>query len=110
MTADPLVRGPHNTPCQHCGRLHGNLCPAVAALEYHPDGSLKRVEFRDEFASRIRLEPARADCPPGGLAWVRGEAGKVRELSWLHDRWVWAWVVRDANGLILTREYEHEAN
>lgn len=73
MTADPNIRGPHNTPCQHCGLLHGNLCPAVAALEYHPDGSLKRVEFRDAFASRVRFEfePARPDYQPGEVAWVK---------------------------------------
>ena len=31
--------------CQHCGGIHGLRCPWVKALEYHPDGTLKRVEF-----------------------------------------------------------------
>ena len=31
--------------CRWCGSLHGHLCPAVKALEYYPDGTVKRVEF-----------------------------------------------------------------
>ena len=26
---------------------HGGKCPKVKAIEYHPDGSVKRVEFHD---------------------------------------------------------------
>lgn len=36
-----------NTPCHHCGVIHGLLCPYVKAYEYHLNGTLKRVEFRD---------------------------------------------------------------
>jgi hypothetical protein len=66
MTNDPNVRGPHNTPCQHCGALHGFLCPWVKAYEYHSDGSLKRVEFREA---------------PGcdGPAWTRPSATVTQE-------------------------------
>jgi hypothetical protein len=32
--------------CRFCGMYHGPLCPTVKAFEYHPDGSLKRVEFK----------------------------------------------------------------
>lgn len=31
--------------CRWCGFAHGPRCPAVAAMEFHPDGTLKRVEF-----------------------------------------------------------------
>lgn len=36
--------------CPHCSRagsytLHAGRCPEVAAKEYHPNGSLKRIEF-----------------------------------------------------------------
>lgn len=31
--------------CQYCGAIHAGRCPAVAAIEYYPDGSVKRVEF-----------------------------------------------------------------
>jgi hypothetical protein len=31
--------------CQWCGNIHGQRCPEVRAIEYHPDGTIKRVEF-----------------------------------------------------------------
>lgn len=31
--------------CRWCGLYHGKKCPAVKAMEFHPDGSIKRVEF-----------------------------------------------------------------
>lgn len=31
--------------CQWCGLIHGPRCPTVKAIEYHPDGTVKRVEF-----------------------------------------------------------------
>lgn len=32
--------------CRWCGKYHGTLCPDVKAIEYHPDGTVKRVEFK----------------------------------------------------------------
>lgn len=34
--------------CQFCGSiiLHSGVCPTVKAIEYHPDGAVKRVEFK----------------------------------------------------------------
>ncbi len=34
------------TNCQWCGHIHQGVCPLVKALEYHEDGTLKRVEFK----------------------------------------------------------------
>ena len=31
--------------CRWCGNYHGARCPEVRAIEYHEDGSMKRVEF-----------------------------------------------------------------
>lgn len=31
--------------CRHCGFTHGPLCPSVKAIEYHPDGTIKRIEY-----------------------------------------------------------------
>ncbi len=31
--------------CGWCGVIHGPRCPLVKAMEYHQDGTLKRVEF-----------------------------------------------------------------
>ena len=39
--------------CPHCGLIHGPRCPSVKAIEYFPDGTVKRVEY---------LTPA--DCWP----------------------------------------------
>lgn len=34
--------------CKFCGAIgaHPGVCPTVKAIEYHPDGSIKRVEFK----------------------------------------------------------------
>lgn len=33
--------------CQYCGLFrHPGVCPTVKAIEYHPDGTIKRVEFK----------------------------------------------------------------
>ncbi len=34
--------------CPYCDNTHNGVCPSVKAFEYHPDGSLKRVEFKGE--------------------------------------------------------------
>jgi hypothetical protein len=31
--------------CGYCGSIHTGKCPTVKAFEYHPDGTIKRVEF-----------------------------------------------------------------
>jgi hypothetical protein len=33
--------------CGHCGRWHDlkGICPHVKAIEYHPNGMVKRVEY-----------------------------------------------------------------
>ena len=31
--------------CPYCGLHHDKQCPSVKAIEYHPDGTVKRVEF-----------------------------------------------------------------
>jgi len=33
--------------CPYCGLIHGTVCPRVKAIEYHPGGTIKRVEFHD---------------------------------------------------------------
>lgn len=35
--------------CPHCGRntLHLGPCPNIKAIEYHPNGTIKRIEYRD---------------------------------------------------------------
>ena len=31
--------------CRYCGHFHGVRCPEVKAIEYFPDGTVKRVEY-----------------------------------------------------------------
>jgi len=31
--------------CPHCGFGHTGVCPRVKAIEYNPDGTVRRVEF-----------------------------------------------------------------
>ena len=33
------------TSCQWCGCYHDAVCPRATAIEYYPNGMLKRVEF-----------------------------------------------------------------
>lgn len=33
------------TTCPHCGMIHTTKCPLIKAIEYFPDGTVKRVEF-----------------------------------------------------------------
>ena len=35
-------------PCRHCGALIGHgkgQCPKIAAIDYYPNGTIKRVEY-----------------------------------------------------------------
>jgi hypothetical protein len=35
--------------CGHCGfyAYHYGVCPRIKAIEYHPDGNVKRVEYHE---------------------------------------------------------------
>ena len=33
--------------CPHCNYGHAGTCPRIRAIEYHPDGTIKRVEFHE---------------------------------------------------------------
>lgn len=47
--------------CPRCGGVHVfQQCPQVRAIEYYPDGSIKRVEF---LAPGDYLPPSRPDWP-----------------------------------------------
>jgi len=46
-------------PCKWCGVSHGPRCPSVAAIEYHPDGTVRRVEFVPPLAPALFQLPAK---------------------------------------------------
>jgi hypothetical protein len=59
--------------CGWCGGHHGRLCPSVKAIEFHPTGEVKRVEF-----------VTGADYPPLETRWPHSAsnmAGGVATLS-----------------------------
>ena len=35
------------SPCGYCGAFHSTTCPRVKSIEYHQNGTVKRVEFHD---------------------------------------------------------------
>lgn len=61
--------------CAFCETDHKGKCALVKALEYHPDGSLKRVEFYapNDYSPTIfaNLEPPKQVVRPGSLRDVR---------------------------------------
>jgi len=51
MNTPPIITSSGSTstwtPCQWCGNVqHTGVCPRVKAIEYHPNGTIKRVEFQ----------------------------------------------------------------
>lgn len=53
--------------CRHCGMIHGLLCPSVKAIEYYPDGTIKRVEYvtTADFASiQLAAPDYQPNCNP----------------------------------------------
>lgn len=69
------------TPCRYCGTYHGVRCPSVAAIEYHPDGTVRRVEFVQPLAavvgpgSQILPQPYPAS-PAVYPNWIRQTIGQ----------------------------------
>jgi hypothetical protein len=48
------------TACPYCHQTHAGKCALVKAFEYHPDGSIKRVEFYapSDYVPAIFANPA----------------------------------------------------
>lgn len=34
--------------CPHCGMMHKTTCPRIKAIEYGPDGRVRRIEFHEQ--------------------------------------------------------------
>ncbi len=48
--------------CTYCGSIHAHTCPRVRAMEYHPNGTLARVEFwPDTLTTPTNLRSLTAD-------------------------------------------------
>lgn len=45
--------------CAHCGMLHAGPCPRIKVIEYHPNGTVKRVEYHETKVAPL-AEPLKA--------------------------------------------------
>lgn len=45
-------------PCAYCGGYHQAVCPMVKAIDYYPDGTVKRVELKTpaDYHSEPRID------------------------------------------------------
>jgi hypothetical protein len=63
--------------CPHCGMIHQTTCPRVKAIEYNPDGTVRRIEFHAPTAP-IYSRSTPADYRWGSEQFWRG--GGVSEM------------------------------
>jgi len=42
--------------CGHCGAIHGGTCSRIKAIDYYPDGTIKRVEYHAELPFSAQLD------------------------------------------------------
>lgn len=63
--------------CVHCAGWHGGVCPNIKAIEYYPDGSVRKVEYHDH------SQPLPATTP------------QCQE-----EEFDWAWVVSPDNVIV----------
>lgn len=45
------------TNCPHCGMIHQTTCPRIRAIDYNPDGSVKRIEFHAPMPLSVPPQP-----------------------------------------------------
>lgn len=46
MTATTKTAVETTRRCPYCATGHEGACPKVKAIEYHPNGTVRRVEFK----------------------------------------------------------------
>ena len=53
--------------CEHCGYGHVGTCPKIKAIEYHQNGTVKRIEFHEPqpLVSGATMTPANVYGPAG---------------------------------------------
>lgn len=82
---------PNPSPCQWCNQAHSGVCPHVAAIEYFPNGKIRRVEFRrmaDHLAplnpGPLRPIPPVTSKPPATAPWPWEPYPEPK--IWVHER------------------------
>jgi len=48
----PTTAGETPQPCPHCSGggtqvYHQGACPKIKGIEYHPNGTIKKIEYKD---------------------------------------------------------------
>lgn len=68
--------------CRYCGMMHGPTCWMLKAIEYHEDGSIKRVEFKTaaDYPQTTSAAPS-VFRPPDAPANLTGFAGQPAHLQ-----------------------------
>lgn len=68
--------------CEWCGCIHSGKCPQVKAIQYHKDGTVKRVEFfaPNDYVAPVVVKPFEPSQPRVGVTltpfrWDTGTAG-----------------------------------
>jgi hypothetical protein len=44
--------------CGHCGGYHNGACPRIKSVEYHPNGTVRRIEYHDTRGSAALPTPS----------------------------------------------------
>lgn len=55
--SDTSVASVPPVKCPYCGLYHDAICPRVKAIEYNPDGTIKRVELKTIIEGPLGTEP-----------------------------------------------------
>jgi len=72
---------PTPNACRWCGSYHNTACPKVKAIEYHRDGSVKRVEFHDQPTALPTVEITQTITPSPGVEVARQVAESMRRAD-----------------------------
>jgi hypothetical protein len=60
--------------CLYCGFMHNGYCPRLAAIEYFPNGTVKRVEFHNQPSQRVAWNKP-TEAPMMDIATARALVG-----------------------------------
>jgi len=66
------ISGTNLSQCQHCGNYHTGQCPRIKAIEYYPNGRVKRVELHGAIETMLLSESVLRrewDTPKENEAW-----------------------------------------
>lgn len=48
--------------CEHCGLWHNGVCHLIKSIEYHPNGTIKKIEYHKETTNENNYIQAKSLC------------------------------------------------